>query len=95
MFCRCMAVDLSAKHLRFNCVSPGVVAAGSALKVYNEDEGYRKLVEALIPGGKLTPPEAIAATVHFLASEAASCYQGQILSPDSGISLPMLCGAGS
>ena len=53
--------------IRVNVVSPGNVAAGSSLKVFDEDPAYRQFV-LRVSLGKRNSPESIADTFVFLCS---------------------------
>lgn len=88
MFTRNLALDFSDHGIRVNCVAPGVVAAGSALKLYEEHEEYRRSIDRLIPLGQMSPASTIAESVAFLCSEFARDYQGVVLRPDRGLSIP-------
>jgi 3-oxoacyl-[acyl-carrier protein] reductase len=41
-------------------------------------------LEAAIPAGRVGSPDEIAATIVFLASDHASFYHGQTISPNGG-----------
>jgi NAD(P)-dependent dehydrogenase (short-subunit alcohol dehydrogenase family) len=74
---------MGATGIRVNVVSPGNVAAGSSLKVFEEDASYREFV-LRIGLGRRNSPESIADTFVFLCSRLANEINGQILSPDYG-----------
>jgi len=82
-FARCMALEYASTGIRVNVVSPGLVAAGSALKVFEEDPAYREFV-LRVSLGKRNSPESIADAFLFLCSPLAAEINGQILSPDYG-----------
>lgn len=82
-FARCMALEYAETGIRVNVVSPGNVAAGSSLKVFDEDPAYREFV-LRVSLGRRNSPESIADTFVFLCSPLASEINGQILSPDYG-----------
>ena len=82
-FARCMALEYAATGIRVNIVSPGNVAAGSSLKVFDEDPAYREFV-LRVSLGRRNSPESIADAFVFLCSPLASEINGQILSPDYG-----------
>jgi len=82
-FARSMAMEYAATGIRVNVVSPGNVAAGSSLKVFEEDRDYREFV-LRVSLGKRNSPESIADAFVFLCSPLASEINGQILSPDFG-----------
>jgi NAD(P)-dependent dehydrogenase (short-subunit alcohol dehydrogenase family) len=82
-FARCMALEYASFGIRVNVISPGNVAAGSSLKVFEEDPAYREFV-LRVSLGKRNSPESIADAFVFLCSHLASEISGQILSADYG-----------
>jgi NAD(P)-dependent dehydrogenase (short-subunit alcohol dehydrogenase family) len=82
-FARCMALEYAYTGIRVNVVSPGNVAAGSSLRVFDEDPAYREFVLRVSLGRRNTP-ESIADAFVFLCSPLAKEINGQILSPDYG-----------
>ena len=80
---RCMAIEYASTGIRVNVVSAGNVAAGSALKVFEEDAAYREFV-LRVSLGKRNSPESIADAFVFLCSPLAAEINGQILSADYG-----------
>jgi NAD(P)-dependent dehydrogenase (short-subunit alcohol dehydrogenase family) len=82
-FARSLALEYALTGIRVNVVSPGNVAAGSSLKVFDEDPAYREFV-LRVSLGRRNSPESIADAFVFLCSALASEINGQILSPDYG-----------
>jgi NAD(P)-dependent dehydrogenase (short-subunit alcohol dehydrogenase family) len=82
-FARSLALEYALTGIRVNVVSPGNVAAGSSLKVFEEDPAYREFV-LRVSLGRRNSPESIADTFVFLCSPLANEINGQILSPDYG-----------
>lgn len=82
-FARCMALEYASSGIRVNVISPGNVAAGSSLKVFEEDAAYREFV-LRVSLGKRNSPESIADAFVFLCSPLAAEINGQILSADYG-----------
>jgi len=82
-FARSMALEYALTGMRVNVVSPGNVAAGSSLKVFEEDPAYREFV-LRVSLGRRNSPESVADAFVFLCSPLASEINGQILSPDYG-----------
>lgn len=82
-FARCMALEYAGTGIRVNVVSPGNVAAGSSLKVFDEDPAYREFVLRVSLGHR-NSPESIADAFVFLCSPLAAEINGQILSADYG-----------
>jgi NAD(P)-dependent dehydrogenase (short-subunit alcohol dehydrogenase family) len=78
-----MALEFAPARIRVNVVSPGNVAAGSSLKVFEEDPAYREFV-LRVSLGKRNSPESIADALLFLCSPLAAEINGQILSADYG-----------
>jgi NAD(P)-dependent dehydrogenase (short-subunit alcohol dehydrogenase family) len=82
-FARCMALEYASSGIRVNVISPGNVAAGSSLKVFEEDPAYREFV-LRVSLGRRNSPESIADALLFLCSPLAAEIDGQILSADYG-----------
>jgi NAD(P)-dependent dehydrogenase (short-subunit alcohol dehydrogenase family) len=82
-FARSLALEYALTGIRVNVVSPGNVAAGSSLKVFEEDPAYRGFV-LRVSLGRRNSPESVADAFAFLCSPLASEINGQILSPDYG-----------
>lgn len=77
-----------APEVRVNAVAPGILdtaalaadAAAHGIPV----EDMRRRYEATAPLRRIGSPDEIAATILFLASDSASYYTGQVLSPNGG-----------
>jgi NAD(P)-dependent dehydrogenase (short-subunit alcohol dehydrogenase family) len=82
-FARSLALEYALTGIRVNVVSPGNVAAGSSLRVFDEDAAYREFV-LRVSLGRRNSPESIADAFVFLCSPLAAEINGQILSPDYG-----------
>ncbi len=82
-FARSLALEYALTGIRVNVISPGNVAAGSSLKVFDEDPAYREFV-LRVSLGRRNSPESIANAFVFLCSPLAAEINGQILSPDYG-----------
>jgi NAD(P)-dependent dehydrogenase (short-subunit alcohol dehydrogenase family) len=82
-FARCMALEYSSSGIRVNVISPGNVAAGSSLKVFEEDASYREFV-LRVSLGRRNSPESIADAFVFLCSPLGAEINGQILNADYG-----------
>lgn len=87
---RCLALEFAPAGIRVNAVAPGNVAAGSSLKVFEEDEEYRNFVLRVAPMGRRNSPGAIADAFTFLCSDLAREITGQILRVDLGVSIPKI-----
>jgi NAD(P)-dependent dehydrogenase (short-subunit alcohol dehydrogenase family) len=82
-FARCMALEYAPTGIRVNVISPGNVAAGSSLKVFDEDPAYREFVLRVSLGHR-NSPESIADAFVFLCSPLAVEINGQIFNADYG-----------
>jgi NAD(P)-dependent dehydrogenase (short-subunit alcohol dehydrogenase family) len=82
-FARSLALEYALTGIRVNVVSPGNVAAGSSLKVFDEDPAYREFV-LRVSLGRRNSPESVANAFVFLCSPLAREINGHILSPDYG-----------
>lgn len=89
-FTKCIALEYAPLGMRINAISPGNVAAGSSLKVFEEDREYRDFVLRVAPMGKRNSPEAIADAFVFLCSPLAKEITGQVISVDLGVSIPKI-----
>jgi 2-hydroxycyclohexanecarboxyl-CoA dehydrogenase len=74
-----LALELGGRGVRVNVVAPG--ATDTALLT---DTWRTPAYLASLPLGRLSTAAEIAATVVFLASDAASYITGQVVSPNSG-----------
>lgn len=82
-FARCMALEYSSAGIRVNVISPGNVAAGSSLAVFEEDASYREFV-LRVSLGRRNSPDSIADAFVFLCSPLGAEINGQILNADYG-----------
>lgn len=90
MFARNLALEAALHGIRVNCVSPGNVAVGSSLAVYESDPVYRAWVDRVSPLGKRNSPQAIANAFLYLCSPLADVLDGHVLQVDAGVGLPKL-----
>lgn len=86
-FARCLALEYASTGIRVNVVSPGNVAAGSSLKVYQQEDKYRKFVNHISLNGRQNSPEAVADVFLFMCSELARELNGQVVNVDLGIGI--------
>lgn len=78
---KALAREVSSRGVRVNAVAPGPINTPLVMEL-SEDWRARKRSE--LPLGRFGEPEEVAATVAFLASDAASLFVGQTLGPNSG-----------
>jgi 3-oxoacyl-[acyl-carrier protein] reductase len=71
-----------APTVRINAVAPGPVATAMLSADHMSAEALA--LESAIPAGRVGSPDEIAATIVFLASDHASFYHGQTISPNGG-----------
>ncbi len=90
MFARNLALEYADRRIRVNCISPGNVAAGSSLRVYESDPVYRAWVDRISPLGKQNSPQSIANAFLYLCSPLADEVDGITLQVDAGVGLPKL-----
>ncbi|MEO5715165.1 MAG: SDR family oxidoreductase [Luteolibacter sp.] len=90
MFSKNLALEYAPHGIRVNCVSPGNVAAGSSLVVYDSDPIYRAWVDRVSPLGMRNSPQAIANAFLYLCSHLADEVDGHVLQVDAGVGLPKL-----
>jgi NAD(P)-dependent dehydrogenase (short-subunit alcohol dehydrogenase family) len=90
MFMKNLALEVAPHGIRVNAVSPGNVAVGSSLKVYESDPAYRAWVDRVSPLGQRNRPQAIADAFLFLCSPLADEMDGQVVQVDFGVGLPKL-----
>lgn len=85
---RVWILDLKAKKIRVNAISPGLVDTPAIPGlVGNENaEGLKAHVASMTPLGRIAQPEDIAAAALFLASEDAAYINGIELPVDGGAS---------
>lgn len=79
---KALARELASRNIRVNAVSPGFIDTDMTSKV--SAEMRTRLVEA-IPLGRLGTADEVAASVLFLASDAASYTTGEVLRVNGGM----------
>jgi NAD(P)-dependent dehydrogenase (short-subunit alcohol dehydrogenase family) len=84
---RAMAVDLSPKGIRVNCIAPGFIATDMSAKALNNDPERKNKVLSRTPMGELGEPADIGGAAVFLASDAAKYITGVVLPVDGGNSI--------
>lgn len=84
---RSMAVDLSPRGIRVNCIAPGFIETAMSAKALNNDPERKNKVLARTPMGYLGQPEDVGLAAVYLASDAAGYVTGAILPVDGGNSI--------
>jgi len=84
---RAMAVDLSPKGIRVNCIAPGFIATDMSAKALDNDPERKNKVLSRTPMGELGQPSDIGDAALFLASDAAKYITGVVLPVDGGNSI--------
>jgi NAD(P)-dependent dehydrogenase (short-subunit alcohol dehydrogenase family) len=84
---RAMAVELSPKGIRVNCIAPGFIATDMSAKALNNDPERKNKVMSRTPMGELGSPTDIGDSAVFLASDASKYITGVVLPVDGGNSI--------
>ncbi|HYC30527.1 MAG TPA: SDR family oxidoreductase [Chitinophagaceae bacterium] len=84
---RAMAVELSPKGIRVNCIAPGFIATDMSAKALNGDLERKQKVMSRTPMGELGKPSDIGDAALFLASDASKYITGVVLPVDGGNSI--------
>ena len=84
---RAMAVELSPKGIRVNCIAPGFIETKMSATALNNDPERKNKVLSRTPMGKLGKPEDVANACYFLSSDEARFITGAILPVDGGNSI--------
>ena len=84
---KAMAVELSPKGIRVNCIAPGFIATDMSAKALNSDPERKHKALDRTPMGQLGEPSDIGDAAVFLASDAARYITGVILPVDGGNSV--------
>jgi 3-oxoacyl-[acyl-carrier protein] reductase len=77
-----LARELASRNIRVNAVSPGFIDTDMTSKISAE---MRTQLLAAVPLGRLGTAEEVAASVLFLASDAASYTTGEVLKVNGGM----------
>jgi len=84
---RAMAVELSPKGIRVNCIAPGFIATEMSAKALNSDQERMQKVMSRTPMGALGQPADVADAALFLALEGSKYITGVVLPVDGGNSV--------
>jgi NAD(P)-dependent dehydrogenase (short-subunit alcohol dehydrogenase family) len=85
MLTRCIALELAPYGIRVNAIAPGWVDTPMGTGVL--DPKSRAIVDKKIPLGYIAPPEEIARSVIFLASDLARYMTGATMVADGGLTI--------
>ncbi len=78
-----LASELGPYGIRVNCVAPGWVDTDMCAEVFS-DPVFRRQVQESIPLRRIPPPEDIAGSILFLASDLARQITGEVLNVNGG-----------
>ncbi len=81
---RSLAVALAPKRIRVNAISFGSVMSASLQAALKDNPEIREDIARGTPMGHIAPPEVVAETAQYLASDAAAFVTGQIITVDGG-----------
>lgn len=84
---RAMAVELSPRGIRVNCIAPGFIATDMSAKALNNDKERKDKAMSRTPMGTLGMPADIGDAAVFLASSASAYITGIVLPVDGGNSI--------
>ena len=84
---RAMAVELSPKGVRVNCIAPGFIETCMSARALNNDPERKRKVLSRTPMNKLGKPEDVSEAAWFLCSEKAGYITGTVLCVDGGNSI--------
>ncbi|TMT85674.1 SDR family oxidoreductase [Haloterrigena sp. H1] len=82
-FTRAAARELGGKDIRVNAVKPGYTDTD----LLAETRGHESAVETNTASGRTATPEEVADVIAFLASDAASYVNGEVVRVDDGLVL--------
>jgi NAD(P)-dependent dehydrogenase (short-subunit alcohol dehydrogenase family) len=84
---RAMAVELSPRGIRVNCIAPGFIATEMSSRALASDPERVKKIFVRTPLGRLGTVEEVADAALFLATESSSYITGVVLPVDGGNSI--------
>jgi NAD(P)-dependent dehydrogenase (short-subunit alcohol dehydrogenase family) len=80
---RALAKELGPSGVRVNAVAPGLIETRFSAALFQDRQGYERLI-GQTPLGRHGQPNDVAGAVVFLASDAAAYVTGQVLIVDGG-----------
>ena len=83
-FIKSLAQEVAAKGITANAIAPGLIETDMTAAL---PEKIKEKYISSIPAGRAGTPQDVAAAALFLASDAASYIQGQVIAVDGGISM--------
>ncbi len=84
---RAMAVELSPKGIRVNCIAPGFIITDMTAKAFGTDPERKQKAINRTPMGYMGSPEDIANAALYLANGEAGYVTGVVLPVDGGNSI--------
>ena len=84
---RAMAVELSPKGIRVNCIAPGFIATEMSARALNNDPERKNKALERTPMGEMGQPSDIGDAAVFLATDASKYITGVVLPVDGGNSI--------
>ena len=87
MMAKVMAQELAPDGINVSLVAPGMVYAGLTKKIYDKNKTFAKLVDKMVPLGRMSSTQEIAGSFLFLASDDGAYITGTSLLVDGGATL--------
>lgn len=82
---QCLALEWGPLGVRVNAIAPGFIDTPMSNWMHGDPQAYAQQLERM-PARRVGRPDEIAASVLYLASEAASYVTGHVLLVDGGVS---------